>query len=83
MLFSTKAYLPCMRGRSHLPGVFYYVTVGISNFADYNLYQRKLNVLTRQKYVLYFLTRPLDFYLETREDELSLHVSLNKNKEAV
>ena len=43
----------------------------ISNFADYNLYQRKVNVITRKKYALYFLIRPLDFYLETREDELS------------
>ena len=55
----------------------------ISNFADYNLYQRKLNVLTRKKYALYFLIRLLDFYLETREDSTYLHESPNENLEAV
>ena len=59
--------------------IFGHLKACISNFTDYNLYQRKLNVLTRKKYALYFLIRPLHFYLETREDELSLHESPNKN----
>ena len=63
--------------------IFGHFKACISNFTDYNLYQRKLNVLTRKKYALYFLIRPLDFYLETREDELSLHESPNKNLDAV
>ena len=55
----------------------------ISNFADYNLYQRKLNVITRKKYALYFLIRPLDFSLEIREESTHLHESPKKNLEAV
>merc|ERR1712219_26027 len=47
--------------------IFGHFEACISNFTDYNLYQRKLNVLTRKKYALYFLIRPLDSYLETRE----------------
>ena len=62
--------------------IFGHFKACISNFADYNLYQRKLNVLTRKKYALYFLIRPLDFYLETLEDELTLHESPKKNVEA-
>ena len=55
----------------------------ISNFGDHKLYQRKLNVITLKKYALYFLIRPLDFSLETREDELILHESPKKTQEAV
>ena len=43
--------------------IFGHFKAFISNFIDYNLYQRKFNVLTRKKYALYFLIRPLDFYL--------------------
>ena len=42
-----------------------------------------MKAITRRKYAIRFLIRPLDFYLETREDELSLHESTNKNLEAV
>ena len=51
-----------------------------SNFTDYNLYQRKLNVLTRKKCALYFLIRPLDFYLETREEAIHLHEFPKKSR---
>ena len=51
--------------------IFGHFKAFISNFIDYNLYQRKFNVLTRKKYALYFLIRPLDFSLEKPEDELS------------
>ena len=63
--------------------IFGHFKACISNFTDYNLYQRKLNVLTRKKYALYFLIRPLDFSLETCEDELPLHESPKKNLEDV
>ena len=49
----------------------------INNFTDYNLYQRKLNVLTRKKYALYFLIQPLDFSLEIRH-HMQLQPILNK-----
>ena len=49
--------------------IFGHFKACISNFSDYNLYQRRVNVITRKKYALYFLIRPLDFSLETREDE--------------
>ena len=55
----------------------------ISNFADYKLYQRKVNVITRKKYALYFLIRPLDFSLETREESIHLHESPKKILKAV
>ena len=51
----------------------------ISNFTYYNLYQRKLKVVTRKKYALRFFIRPLDFSLETSEKDLSVHESLEKN----
>ena len=63
--------------------IFGHFKACISNFAGCNLYQSKLNVITRKKYALYFLIRPLDFYLEIREDSTYLHVSPNKNLEAV
>ena len=63
--------------------IFGHFKACISNFAGCNLYQSKLNVITRKKYALYFLIRPLDFSLETREDEWTLHESPKKNLEAV
>ena len=54
-----------------------------SKFAYYKLYQRKLKVITRKKYALHFLIRPLDFFGGTREDESNLHESPPKNVEAV
>ena len=55
----------------------------ISNVANYNLYQRKLKAITRKRYAFYFLIRPLDFPLETREDKLTLDESPKKSLEAV
>ena len=55
----------------------------ISNFAYYNLYQRKMKAITRKKYAIHFLIRPLDFSLEIREDPIHLHGSPEKNLEAV
>ena len=63
--------------------IFRHFKACISNFADYNLYKRKLNVIMRKKYALYFLIRPLDFSLEIREDELTFHESPKKNPEDV
>ena len=63
--------------------IFGHFKACISNFADYNLYQRKVNVITRKKYALYFLIRPLDFSLETREESIHLHESPKKNLEVV
>jgi len=54
-----------------------------SKFAYYKFYQRKLKVITRKKNALHFLTRPLDFSLEIREDESNLHESPPKNLETV
>ena len=55
----------------------------ISNFAYYDLYQRKLKAITRKNYAIHFLIQPLDFSLEIREDESDLHGSPKKNLEAV
>ena len=54
-----------------------------SKFAYYKLYQRKLKVITRKKYALHILIRPLGFSLEIRENESNLHESSQKNLEAV
>ena len=63
--------------------IFVIINAFISNFTDCNLYKRKLEVITRKKYALHFFIQPLDFSLETREDEWNLHESLEKNLEAV
>ena len=55
----------------------------INNFTYYNLYQRKLKVVTRKKYALRFFIRPLDFSLETCENDLSVHDSPEKDLEVV
>ena len=55
----------------------------ISNFAYYNLYQRKLKAITRKKYAIHFLILLLDFSLEIRENESDLHGSQKKILEAV
>ena len=62
--------------------IFGIIKACISYFTNYNLYQMKLKVITRKKYALYFLIRPLDFFLETREDSIHLHGSPKKNLEA-
>ena len=54
-----------------------------STFAYYKLYQRKLKVITRKKYTLNFLIRPLNFFERTREDSIHFHGSPKKNPEAV
>ena len=57
---------------------------GLCNtFAYYKLYQRKLKVITRKKYTLNFLIRPLNFFERTREDSIHFHGSPKKNPEAV
>ena len=66
------------REKTFIFGIF---KLYISNFAYYNLYQRKLKAITRKKYVLHFLIRTLDFSLEIREDESNLHESPKKNLE--
>ena len=54
-----------------------------SKFVYYKLYQRKLKVITWEKYSLHFLIRPLDFSLQIREDESNLYESTQKNLEAM
>ena len=54
-----------------------------STFAYYKLYQRKLKVITRKKYTLNFLIRPLNFFGRTREDSIHFHGSPKKNPETV
>jgi len=44
----------------------------ISTFVYYNLYKKKLKVITRKKYTLHFMIRPLDFLGGTREDSIHL-----------
>ena len=44
-----------------------------SNFTDYNLYERKLEVIAQKKYALHFFIRLIDFSPETSEDELNVH----------
>ena len=63
--------------------IFVVLTAFISNFTYYNLYYRKLKVITRKKYVLHFFIRPLAFSLDTREYELHVQESLQKNLEVV
>ena len=63
--------------------IFGHFKACISNFADYNLYQSKLNVITRKEYAFYFSIRPLDFSLQTREESIHLHESPKKNLEVV
>jgi len=55
----------------------------ISNFANYNLYQRKLKVITRTKNTLHFLIRTLGFFGGTREDSVQFYESLKKNLKVV
>ena len=62
--------------------IFGIIKAFISNFTDYNLYERKLEVITRKKYDFHFFMRLLDFSLKTYENELNLHESLEKNLEA-
>ena len=59
--------------------IFGHFKACVSNFAGCNLYQSKLNVITRKKYALYFLIRSLDFSLEFREESTHLHESPKKN----
>ena len=54
-----------------------------NNFTDYNLYERKLEVIVRKKYAIHFFIQLLDFSPETSEDELNLHKSLEKNLDVV
>ena len=56
-----------------------------SNFTYYDLYWRKVKVLTRKKHAIRFFIRPLDFswYKFTREDVLNFHEYLKKNLEAI
>ena len=63
--------------------IFGHFKACISNFADYNLYQSKLNVITRKEYAFYFSIRPLDVSLQTREESIHLHESPKKNLEVV
>ena len=63
--------------------IFGIIKAFISNFTDYNLYERKLEVIMQKNYALHFFIQPQDFSLETREDELNLHKSLKKNQEIV
>ena len=52
----------------------------ISNFAYYNLYQRKLKGITWKKYAVHFSIRPLHFSLETSE-VLLIHYWKSKTSE--
>ena len=77
--FSDDFSMAC-RQKMFIFGIF---RACISNVANYNLYQRKLKAITRKRYAFYFLIRPLDFPLETREDKLTLDESPKKSLEAV
>ena len=61
--------------------IFGIIKAFISNFIDYILYERKLEVITRKKYAFHFFIQPLDFSPETREDSIHLHEFLEKNLE--
>ena len=63
--------------------IFGIIKAFASNLRDYNLYERKLQVIARKKYALYFFIQLLDFSPETSEDELNLHESLEKNLEII
>ena len=78
-IFSGDFWMAC-REKMFIFGIF---KACISNFAYYNLYQRKPKTITRKKYALHFLIRPLDFSLEIREDSIHLHGSPKKNLETV
>ena len=52
--------------------IFGIIKAFISNFTDYNLYERKLEVIARKKYAFHFFIQLLDFSSETSEDELNL-----------
>ena len=59
--------------------IFGIIKAFTNNFTDYNLYERKLEVITRKKCALHFFIQLLDFSPETREDELNLHESVEEN----
>ena len=63
--------------------IFGIIKAFTSNFTEYTLYKRKVGVIARKKYALHFFIQLLDFSPETREDELNLHESLEKNLEDV
>ena len=63
--------------------IFGHFKACISNFTDYNLYERKVEVIARKKYAFNFFIQLLDFSPETSEDELNLHESLEQNVEVV
>ena len=63
--------------------IFGIIKAFTSNLTDYNLYERKLEVIARKKYALHFFIQLLDFSPETREDSIHLHESLEKNLEVV
>ena len=63
--------------------IFGILNLYISNFAYYNLYQRKLKAITRKKYAIHILIRPVDNSLEICEDLIHLHEFPKKNLQAV
>ena len=71
-IFSDDFSMTC-RQKMFIFGIF---KACISNFAKYNLYQRKLEVITRQKYALNFFIQPLDFIVEIRQYSIHLYESL-------
>ena len=63
--------------------IFGIIKAFTSNFTDYNLYERKIEVIVRKKYAIHFFIQLLDFSSETREDSIHLHESLEKYLEDV
>ena len=63
--------------------IFGIIEAFTSNFTDYKLYERKLEVIARKKYAHHFFIQLLDFSPETREDSIHLHESLEKILEDV
>ena len=78
-IFSADFLMAC-REKMFIFGIF---KLYISNFVYYNLYQRIMKAITRKKYAIHFLIRPLHISLEIREDPIHLHGSPKKNLDAL
>ena len=59
--------------------IFGIIKAFTSNFTDYKLYERKLEVIPRKKYALHFFIHLLHFSPDTSEDSIHLHGSPKKN----
>ena len=51
--------------------IFGIIKAFTSNFTDYNLYERKLEVIARKKYAVHFFIQLLDFSPETSDVKMN------------